>query len=143
MERNFWKDNILILDGGMGTVLQQRGLPPGGQPELLNLTDPDLIRDVHRAYIDAGSRVVYSNTFGANALKLARTGHTVEEIVTAAVQNARRAAGAEAKVALDIGPLGELLEPMGSLPFERPMTSSARWLRPAPGPVRIWLSSRL
>ena len=113
-----FQNKILMLDGGMGTVLQQRGLPPGGQPELLNLTEPDLIRSVHRAYIDAGSQVIYTNTFGANRKKLARTGHSVDEIVRAAVRIAREAAGADALVALDIGPLGELLEPMGSLPFE-------------------------
>lgn len=118
MRMDDFQNNILILDGGMGTVLQQKGLPPGGQPELLNLTNPDLIRSVHRAYIDAGSQVVYTNTFGANRHKLARTGHSVDEIVRAAVQIAREAAGDEALVALDIGPLGELLEPMGSLPFE-------------------------
>lgn len=113
-----FQNKILMLDGGMGTVLQQRGLPPGGQPELLNLTEPDLIRSVHRAYIDAGSQVIYTNTFGANRNKLARTGHSVDEIIRAAVRIAREAAGADALVALDIGPLGELLEPMGSLPFE-------------------------
>lgn len=113
-----FQNKILILDGGMGTVLQQRGLSPGGQPELLNLTDPDLIRSVHRAYIDAGSQVIYTNTFGANRHKLSRTGHSVAEIVRAAVQIAREAAGDKALVALDIGPLGELLEPMGSLSFE-------------------------
>ena len=113
-----FQNKILLLDGGMGTVLQQRGLPPGGQPELLNLTKPDLIGSVHRAYIDAGSQVVYTNTFGANRKKLARTGHSVDEIVRAAVHIARKAAGDDALVALDIGPLGELLEPMGSLPFE-------------------------
>ena len=111
---------ILILDGAMGTVLQQRGLPPGGQPELLNLTDPALLESVYREYIDAGSQVIYANTFGANGLKLRRTGHSVEEIVTAAIRVARAAAaGKETLVALDVGPLGELLEPMGSLTFER------------------------
>jgi len=111
---------VLILDGAMGTVLQQRGLPPGGQPELLNLTNPDLLRSVYRDYIAAGSQVIYANTFGANALKLRRTGYSVEEIVTAAVSVAREAAaGTETLVALDVGPLGELLEPMGSLSFER------------------------
>ncbi|MBE6995853.1 MAG: homocysteine methyltransferase, partial [Ruminococcaceae bacterium] len=104
----------------MGTVLQQRGLPPGGQPELLNLTDPALLRSVYRDYIAAGSQVIYANTFGANALKLRHTGYGVEEIVTAAVSVAREAAaGTETLVALDVGPLGELLEPMGSLSFER------------------------
>ena len=80
----------------MGTVLQQRGLSPQGRPELLNLTEPDLIRSVHRAYIDAGSQVIYTNTFGANRKKLARTGHSVDEIVRAAVRIAREAAGADA-----------------------------------------------
>ena len=113
------QDKIVILDGAMGTVLQQRGLPPGGQPELLNLTEPALLRSVYEAYVAAGSQVVYTNTFGANGLKLARTGHSVAEIVTAAVKVAKEAVGGRAMVALDIGPLGELLEPMGSLPFER------------------------
>ncbi len=113
------RDRVVLLDGAMGTVLQQRGLPPGGQPELLNLTEPDLLFSVYRDYIDAGSQVVYANTFGANALKLARTGRGVEEVVTAAVSIAKRAAGAEALVALDMGPLGELLEPLGTLTFER------------------------
>ena len=111
---------LLILDGAMGTVLQQRGLPPGGQPELLNLTDPALLRSVYCEYIQAGSQVVYANTFGANGLKLARTSHGVEEIVTAAISIAKdAAAGTGVRVALDMGPLGELLEPMGTLPFER------------------------
>ncbi len=103
----------------MGTVLQQRGLPPGGQPELLNLTDPELLAGVYREYAEAGSQVVYANTFGANALKLARSGHTVPEVVTAAVKIARKAVAGRALVALDVGPLGELLEPLGSLTFER------------------------
>lgn len=129
MEHKFWNQEILLLDGGMGTVLQQRGLPPGGQPELLNLTEPAMIREVHRAYIDAGSQVIYANTFGANRLKLQRTGHTVEEIVTAAVGIAREAAeGTGVKVALDVGPLGELLEPMGSLPFETALTLFAEMM---------------
>ena len=119
MPCEFFVDGVLVLDGGMGTVLQQRGLPAGGQPELLNLTRPELIEDIHRAYIAAGSRVIYANTFGANARKLAASGHSVEEIVFAAVAIARRAAqGTGARVAVDIGPLGELLEPMGSLAFE-------------------------
>ena len=113
------QNKIVILDGAMGTVLQQRGLSPGGQPELLNLTEPALLRSVYEEYVDAGSQVVYTNTFGANGLKLERTGHSVTEVVTAAVRLAKEAVGSRALVALDIGPLGELLEPMGSLPFER------------------------
>jgi 5-methyltetrahydrofolate--homocysteine methyltransferase len=112
--------SFLLLDGGMGTVLQQKGLTPGGVPELLNLTNPELIRSVHRDYIDAGSRVIYTNTFGANSLKLARAGADTASVVSAAVAIAREAAGDTGTLtALDVGPLGELLEPMGSLPFER------------------------
>ena len=117
---SFDNHDLLILDGAMGTVLQQRGLPAGGVPELLNLTDPELLKEVYRSYAQAGSQVVYANTFGANALKLARTGHSVAEIVSAAVSVARDAVrGAGVRVALDIGPLGELLEPLGALTFER------------------------
>lgn len=112
------KDRVVLLDGAMGTVLQQRGLAPGGQPELLNLTNPELLFSVYRDYIDAGSQVIYANTFGANGLKLAASGHSVGEVITAAVSVAKRAAGNDALVALDIGPLGELLEPMGTLSFE-------------------------
>ncbi len=104
----------------MGTVLQSRGLPPGGVPELLNLERPELLEEVYKEYIAAGSDVIYTNTFGANARKLARTGKSVAEVVSAAVAVAKKAAaGTDVKVALDIGPLGELLEPMGTLPFER------------------------
>ena len=119
MGTDLFRDKILILDGAMGTVLQQRGLPPGGMPELLNLTDPGLLASVYREYADAGSQVVYANTFGANALKLARSGRSVSEVITAAIQTAREAVEGRALVALDVGPLGELLEPLGSLTFER------------------------
>ena len=84
---------LLFLDGAMGTVLQQRGLPPGGVPELLNLTNPELIRSVHRAYFDAGSQIAYANTFGANALKLAGSGHTDREVVAAGDRLAQAEAG--------------------------------------------------
>ena len=112
-------NQFLILDGGMGTTLQRSGLKPGDVPELLNLERPELIASVHRAYVDAGAQVVYTNTFGANSLKLKRTGKTTAEIVTAAVRLAKEAVGDRALVAVDIGPLGELLEPMGQLTFER------------------------
>ena len=119
MNAELFRDRILILDGAMGTVLQQKGLPPGGKPELLNLSDPALIESVHRAYIEAGSDIVYANTFGASRRKLAGTGYTVDAVVRAGVAAAKRAAaGTETLVALDVGPLGELLEPMGTLRFE-------------------------
>ncbi len=114
-----WKEDIVLLDGAMGTVLQQKGLPPGAKPELLALTDPELLLSVHREYVAAGSQIIYANTFGASAPKLSRTGHTVAEVVPAAVAVAKEAAGQDAAVALDIGPLGELLEPMGTLSFEK------------------------
>ena len=120
MELDFLYDGIVILDGAMGTVLQQRGLPPGGKPDLLNLTGPDLLYAIYREYIEAGSQIICANTFGASAPKLAGTGRTVDEVVSAAVAIAKdAAAGTDVKVTLDMGPLGELLEPLGTLPFER------------------------
>lgn len=108
-----------ILDGGMGTMLQKNGLKPGARPELLTLTAPSVVEGVHRAYAEAGAQVICANTFGANALKLNGSGHTVEEVVTSAVAVARRAAGDGVCIALDVGPLGELLEPSGTLSFEQ------------------------
>ena len=120
MDLDFLYDGLVILDGAMGTVLQQRGLPPGGKPELLNFTAPDLLRSIYREYIEAGSQIICANTFGASAPKLAGTGRTVDEVVSAAVVIAKEAAaGTDVKVTLDMGPLGELLEPLGTLPFER------------------------
>ncbi len=113
------KVKTVILDGAMGTMLQQSGLQPGHCPEALCLTDPAHITAIHRAYIEAGSRIAYANTFGANRYKLERSGHTVAEIIPAAIACARRACeGTDARVALDVGPIGQLLEPYGTLPFE-------------------------
>ena len=109
---------LIFLDGAMGTMLQKKGMQPGENPELLNLTRPEWIRDIHAAYVEAGSQIVYANTFGANRRKLEATGHTVAEVVGAAVRNAKAAVGDRALVAVDMGPLGELLEPMGTLSFE-------------------------
>ena len=112
------KHSLLLLDGAMGTMLQKGGMRPGENSVLLNLTRPELIQSIHRAYIDAGSQVIYANTFGANRKKLARTGHSVAEVVAAAIRNAKAAAqGTEVKIALDVGPIGELLAPMGTLSF--------------------------
>lgn len=121
---------LTFLDGAMGTLLQQGGLQPGELPELVALHDPDLLTRIHRRYIDAGAQVVYANTFGAHRRKLAAHGATVEEVVTAAVSAAKRAcAGTHAHVALDIGPLGELLEPLGTLPFETAVDMFAELVR--------------
>lgn len=119
MNAEFWeKYPFLILDGGMGTMLQASGLEMGGIPEMLNFTNPSLITSIHRAYVEAGSNVVYTNTFGANRLKMAKTGKSVQEIISAAVKNARAAGNPDTLVALDIGPIGQLLEPTGTLSFE-------------------------
>ncbi len=113
------KKNLIFLDGGMGTQLQENGLELGGIPELLNFSNPELITSVHRRYIEAGSDIIYTNTFGANRIKMSRTGKTVSEIIKTALKNARAAAeGTDTLVALDIGPIGQLLEPTGSLKFE-------------------------
>ena len=111
---------LTILDGGMGTQLQEAGLPAGQAPELWNLTEPEKVTAVHRRYLEAGSRVLYTNTFGVNRLKASRIGHSVRELVEGGVRCARAAAaGMEGvRVALDIGPIGQMLEPLGSLRFE-------------------------
>ena len=111
----FIKDNITLLDGATGTQFQLRGLPAGKSPELLNLEDPALVEEIHRAYVEAGSDVVYANTFGANRLKMPRG--KAESIVRAGAEIARRAAG-DKFVALDIGPTGALCEPLGSMTFD-------------------------
>lgn len=108
-------EEFLLFDGAMGTQLQARGLAAGELPELLCLTNPAEIRDVHAAYVTAGAEVVTTNTFGANAAKLGDAA-SVEETFSAAVACAR-AAGAR-YVAADLGPTGQLLEPMGPLPFD-------------------------
>lgn len=113
------ENELIFLDGAMGTMLQQQGLKPGEIPELLAMTDPARLTRIHRQYVEAGAQIVYANTFGANRRKLQKTGYTVSQVVTAAVQAAKKACeGTGARVALDVGPLGELLEPLGSLKFE-------------------------
>ena len=99
----------ILLDGGMGTMLQAKGLKPGEPPELAALTHPDWLLDIHRAYVQAGAQIISASTFGANREKLARTGKTVAEVVPPTVEIARRAAGDQALVALDLGPIGQLL----------------------------------
>ena len=120
-------DRIFFLDGAMGTMLQKSGLKLGERPEILSLTDAEAIEKIHREYIKSGSQIIYANTFGANAHKLAGTGYEVKEVITAAVKAARRAAASAdtavssvdtVYVALDVGPIGELLEPYGTLTFE-------------------------
>ena len=110
---------FILLDGAMGTMLQREGLEAGDLPETLGIEKPKAIETIHKKYIDAGSQIVYSNTFGANAYKMKDSGYTVDELIKAAVKNAKNATkGTDALVALDIGPIGKLLEPTGDLKFE-------------------------
>lgn len=111
-------NELLILDGGMGTMLQAGGLLPGMRPELFGIEHPQTVQSIQEAYVAAGSRVIYANTFGANRHKLAGTGVTVAQAVSAAVTTAKKAAAGKARVALDVGPVGELLAPLGTLSFE-------------------------
>lgn len=113
------KKDFVLLDGAMGTMLQKSGLKLGEIPETLNITNPEAIISIHKAYVEAGSEIISTNTFGANSYKMKNCGYSVTELIGAAVKNARSAARDKALVALDIGPIGQLLEPAGSLSFER------------------------
>lgn len=137
-------NNFLFLDGAMGTMLQDSALEVGARPEELNITNSEVIIDIHKAYLQAGSNIVTTNTFGANRLKLKDSPYSVEEIITAGVDNAQKAFSKyhadyllnkhgelgelydescggyllEAAIALDIGPIGTLISPLGSLSFD-------------------------
>lgn len=121
---------ITLLDGAMGTMLQKAGLKLGDRPETLSITAPDVVERIQRQYVQAGTQLLLANTFCANAHKLAGTGYGVEEVVSASIAVAKRAcAGTQAKVALDIGPIGELLEPLGTLRFEEAYDHFAQMIR--------------
>ena len=109
----------MFFDGAMGTTLQQNGLAAGELPETWNLSHPELIRSIHRDYLNAGCEILKTNTFGANRLKFPE--EQLEAVIAAAVSHAREAVsqcGHPALVAMDIGPTGKLLKPMGDLDFE-------------------------
>ena len=119
--KEFLKSNIVVLDGGMGTLLQAKGLKTGDLPETWNITRPDEIIAIHKAYFDSGSNVVSTNTFGANVLKFNEV--ELNEIISSAIKNAKKAreestSTKEKFIALDIGPTGKLLKPLGDLDFE-------------------------
>jgi len=125
MFRELFKNDYVIFDGAMGTMLQAAGLNLGETPEALSITQPELLIDIHMQYINAGAQIIYANTFGANRYKLENSGYSVDEIVKASIANAKKACekaekitGKKALVALDIGPIGLLLEPTGTLSFE-------------------------
>lgn len=117
-EKSVETGKLIILDGAMGTMLQRAGMPVGTSPDVFGADHPDIVEKIHKEYLDAGSELIYANTFSSNCRKLKRAGRDVSEIVTKNIETARRAAGEMAKVALDIGPIGELLEPIGTLSFE-------------------------
>ena len=124
--------NIAYLDGGMGTLLQQQGLAPGELPERWNVSHPEVIVDIQKAYFDAGSNIVCTNTFGANALKFSDA--ELEAVIRAAVNNAsearRTSTGRQPKfIALDIGPIGKLLKPYGDFDFEDAVAAYAKTVR--------------
>ena len=126
----FDRKRFVFLDGGMGTQLQARGLQPGQKPELAALEMPEVLTAIHTDYANAGADILLANTFGANAKKLTGCGHTVEEVVSASIACARKAAETTgACVALDIGPLGELLVPAGTLAFEDAYNEFAQVIR--------------
>ncbi len=126
---NFLKNNTVILDGGMGTLLQAEGLAAGEHPEMWNITHPEIIQNIHKGYFDAGSNIVNTNTFGANILKF--SSEELEQIICAAIENARKAArdsrnNGQKFIALDIGPTGRLLKPYGDLDFEEAVAVFAK-----------------
>ena len=130
--REFLKENRVYLDGGMGTLLQAKGLKPGELPERWNITHPDVVKDIHKAYFEAGSNVVCANTFGANPLKF--SDDELEKIISAAIKNAKDAIAetgdSENKfVAFDMGSLGKLLKPLGDLSFEDAVSAFSKTVK--------------
>jgi 5-methyltetrahydrofolate--homocysteine methyltransferase len=118
-------NKVLFLDGAMGTMLQVFGLKSGDIPEVFNVTHPEILFNIHKQYVEAGSDIITTNTFGANEYKYRSTQYSLEEVITKAVEIARKAAG-DRFVALDIGPTGHLLEPIGDLSFEDAYKAFAR-----------------
>lgn len=130
--REYLKNNIVYFDGGMGTLLQKEGLSAGELPEKWNITHPDRIIKIHKDYFDNGSNVVTTNTFGANCFKF--SDDELEDIIRAAIENADKARKQsvlkkEKFIALDIGPLGKLLKPLGDLDFEKAVDTFAKTVR--------------
>ncbi|NMD38374.1 MAG: dihydropteroate synthase, partial [Christensenellaceae bacterium] len=114
----FLNNNIVLLDGAMGTMLQKNGMKAGDVPEHFNIEHSDIIIKIQKAYVEAGSNVIFTNTFGANSKKLSNSSYSLERIIKAAIANAKTAMGNKGFVAYDIGPIGELLQPSGLLGFD-------------------------
>lgn len=122
---------LLFFDGGMGTMLQKHGMKGGDIPELLNVTDPDMIKSIHAEYLNAGANVITTNTFGANPLKFNVLNAPLDAVIAAAIGNARKAIN-ECSIdkphfiAFDMGPTGKLMEPIGELTFDKAYDAFAR-----------------
>lgn len=133
MSRNiFSKDGFIFFDGAMGTMLQKAGLKVGDLPEVYNFSKPEVVMSFYQAYIDAGADILTTNTFSSNELKLKNSGYFVEDSVSKGIEIAKRAAKGK-MVALDIGPIGQLMEPMGTLSFDRAYEMFARQVKAGTG----------
>ncbi len=134
---------ILIFDGGMGTQLQAAGLKPGGIPEELNIDNPGLIQDVHERYLRAGADFITTNTFGCNPLKMTGALYPWDKMLRAAIDNAKKARekvdSHESYIALDIGPIGQMLKPLGTLSFDEAYETIAEQVRCAGDDVDLIL----
>ena len=128
LRRAFAGEEFLVFDGAMGTMLQEAGLKAGELPELLNFSHPETVTAIHRAYVEAGADVISANTFGANAHKLGDAA-SVEDVFAAAIACARKS-GAR-YVAADIGPIGALLKPLGTMDFDEAYDLFAQQARAA------------
>ena len=118
-KKNKADKKYILLDGAMGTMLQASGLKLGQIPEVLSFTNEELLVGIHRQYVESGSDIIYTNTFGGNRYKLEGCGYTVEQVIKKGIENARKACeGTDCIVALDLGPIGRLVEPTGDLKFE-------------------------
>lgn len=126
--RRAMKERVLLFDGGMGTMIQQAGLKGGQQPEVYNMIHPEIVISIHKSYVDAGADIITTNTFGANEYKLKGTGYNPEVIVKHGVSLARKAAG-DRWIALDIGPIGQLMQPNGALSFDDVYQAVARQVK--------------
>lgn len=109
----------VLFDGGMGTLLMKNGLKPGMRSDMMNIEHPEVVEKIHRDYIEAGSRIICTNSFSSCSETLRDSGSTADTVITAAVSIAKMASEGRALVALDIGPTGEFMEPYGDMTFER------------------------
>ena len=118
VEKLFFSRSVVFFDGAMGTMLQQNGMPKGIRSDTMNIIMPGVVEAIHRQYVEAGSDIICTNTFGANTHALRDTGYTPEQIISAGVSLAKNAVAGCALVAFDMGPIGELLAPSGELTYD-------------------------